>query len=288
VIFVVVSIWVLSKAHPGAASKPIPGAFLIMFGATFGYAAGWNPYAADYTRYLQPDAKRAAVGFWAALGVFWSCVLLETAGAAVVTAGKHAVEPASFTSLVPTWLGKLTLLGIVLGAICANALNMYSGSMSFMAMGVRLPTSTARALVALVLGVAGFFVALAFLNNTTGSYENFLLVISYWIAPWLGVVFVDRLLRRGTDSQLLMGDSRYANWAGPISMLVGGALAIWLFANQTDYVGVVPKHNGAFGDLAFEVGFVLAAVLYAVLFKLRRPVLGPPSVQRPDLMAASR
>lgn len=275
IIFVAVSIWVLAKAHPGAASKPIPGAFLVMIGATFGYAAGWNPYAADYTRYLQPDANPKAVGFWSAFGVFWSCALLETAGAAVVTAGQHAVDPSSFTNLVPTWLGKLTLLAIVLGAICANALNMYSGSISFMAMGVRLPTRAARAAVALVLGAVGFFVALSFLNNTTGAYENFLLVISYWVGPWLGVVLVDRLLRRGTDSQLLMGDARYANWAGPISMFVAGALAIWLFANQTDYVGVVPKHNGAFGDLAFEVGFVLAAALYAVLFKVMRPVLGP-------------
>ena len=60
------------------------GGFLLTVGATFGYAAGWNPYASDYTRYLppghQPDGPPAGA---AGLGVFVSCVLLETVGAGV-------------------------------------------------------------------------------------------------------------------------------------------------------------------------------------------------------------
>ena len=31
----------------------------------------------------------------------------------------------------------------------------------------------------------------------------------------------------------------------------------------------MPKHLAAFGDLTFEVGFVLAAVLYALFFRLQ-------------------
>src|SRR3954465_6034635 len=38
-----------SSAYTGGAGI---GGFLVIVGATFGYAAGWNPYAADYTRYL--------------------------------------------------------------------------------------------------------------------------------------------------------------------------------------------------------------------------------------------
>src|SRR6185369_9635558 len=44
----------------------VPGGWLITFGAAFGYAAGWNPYASDYTRYLPPDTNRRATGLWAA------------------------------------------------------------------------------------------------------------------------------------------------------------------------------------------------------------------------------
>jgi len=61
------------------------GGWMLLFTATFGYAAGWNPYAADYTRYLPPDTNRRMVGLWAALGVFVSCVVLEMAGAALAT-----------------------------------------------------------------------------------------------------------------------------------------------------------------------------------------------------------
>ena len=52
-------------------------------------------------------------------------------------------------------------------------------------------------------------------------------------------------------------------------MAIAMAVSICFFSNQTDYVGVVPKHVAAFGDLTFEVGFVLAALLYALFFQLQ-------------------
>jgi NCS1 nucleoside transporter family len=274
VIFVVSSIIVLTKAHPSAASSHVPGGFLIMLGATFGYACGWNPYAADYTRYLPSRSRPAHVGWAAALGVFLSCVLLETAGAAVFTAGKTAVNPSSFTDLVPTWLGKLTLAAIALGAVAANALNVYSGSLSFLAMGLPHRWKLVRAVIAVVFALVGLALAFGGLDNGGSSYEDFLLIISYWIGPWLGVVFVDRALRRGQDVEGLITDRRHTSWAGPLAMAIAGGLAIWLFSNQTDYVGPIASASPALGDLTFEVGFVLAALLYAVLHQVERARTG--------------
>jgi len=275
VVFVIASIVVFSKAHPTAAGGGGGiGGFLVMTGATFGYAAGWNPYAADYSRYLRPETPLLPIAIFAALGVFGSCVLLETVGAAVVTAGGDAVAPAAFTDLLPTWLGKLALLCIGLGAIAANAINVYSGSLSFMTLGIRIPTHLARASVAIVFGVIGFLVALGGLDNAGSDYENFLLVISYWIGPWLGVVLVDRVLRRGHTFQALLGDRTYTNWAGPIAMAVAGALSIWLFCDQTKYQGLIAKSHPGLGDLTFEVGFALAALLYAALVRVLKPALG--------------
>jgi NCS1 family nucleobase:cation symporter-1 len=45
-------------------------------------------------------------------------------------------------------------------------------------------------------------------------------------------------------------------------MLVGMGISIWLFSNQTEYVGVVPFHFGDVGDLTFEVGFVITGAVY--------------------------
>jgi purine-cytosine permease-like protein len=171
----------------------------------------------------------------------------------------------AFTGLMATPLADVTLLAICLGGISANALNIYSGAMSFVALGIRLPLALRRALVAVVFGVIGFIVALTGLHDAATKYNNFLLVIAYWIAPWLAVMFCDRLLRRNqTPDQIepLLFDRKYSNWAGPVAMLVGVVVSIILFSNQTEYIGVVPKHVGGAGDLTFEVGFVLTALIY--------------------------
>jgi NCS1 family nucleobase:cation symporter-1 len=273
VVFLIASIVIMSKAHTSGSSPGGIGGFLITFGAAFGYAAGWNPYASDYTRYLPPTTNTRATGLWAGLGVFVSCVVLEIvgAGAATITSiSKYGNNPtAGFTSHLATPLADVTLLAIAVGAICANALNVYSGSMSFLALGVRLPLHLRRAIVAIVFGVLGFFLALSGLHDAGQKYNNFLLVIAYWIGPWLGVFFADQLLRRGKRVDGLLFDRRHNPWAGVAAMAIAIAVSIWLFANQSDYVGLIPKHHPAFGDLTFEVGFALAAILYAVFFKLQ-------------------
>jgi NCS1 nucleoside transporter family len=268
IIFLIASAWTLSKAHPGATHQTIPGAFLIELGATFGYAVGWNPYASDYTRYFKPDADKKAIAFWAGLGLLLSCVLLETVGAAAGTiAGvvSNANPTAGWTGIFPTWLRDLTLLAIVIGGIAANALNIYSGAISFTAIGFKLPLAARRAIVALGFGAIGFFVGWAGLHNAGEDYNNFLLIIAYWIAPWLAVMFCDMYLRRRQDPaqiERLLFNRKYTNWAGPVAMLVGAGISIWLFSNQTKYIGLVPTHAPGTGDLTFEVGFVLTAVIY--------------------------
>jgi nucleobase:cation symporter-1, NCS1 family len=277
VIFAIAAGVIFSKAHFGAHISPIPGGtlggWLITFGAAFGYAAGWNPYASDYTRYLPKNTNRKAAGLWAGLGVFVSCLVLEVVGAAAATitdVAKYSGNPtAGFVSNMPTWVGDITLLAIALGAVCANALNVYSGSMSFLALGFKLPLTLRRAIVAIVFGVAGFFVALSGLSDAGTKYNNFLLVIAYWIGPWLGVFFADQFLRRGKNVAGFLFDRRHNPWAGVAAMAISMGVSIWLFANQTDYVGVLPQHHPAFGDLTFEVGFVLAALLYSVFYRLQ-------------------
>jgi len=263
VIFLIAAGVILSKAHPGATHHTMPGAFLLVFGASFGYAVGWNPYAADYTRYFRPDANKAAIAWWAGSGLFLSCALLEIVGAAVgtaVSANNALAGPSGMTSLLATPLADLTLVAIALGAVSANVLNIYSGALSFTAIGIKLPLSLRRAIVALGFGTIGFFLAWNGLSNVD-RYENFLLIIAYWIAPWLAVFFCDQLLRRNPDEALLFA-TRRTNWAGPVAMLVGMGISIWLFCNQTEYVGVVPTHIPSVGDLTFEVGFVITAVVY--------------------------
>jgi nucleobase:cation symporter-1, NCS1 family len=266
VIFLIASGVILSKAHPGAAHHTIPGGFILAFAASFGYAAGWNPYASDYTRYFKPSVSKAAIAWWAGLGLFLSCALLEIVGAAAATVVSASDALGSnptgaFTGLLATPLADLTLLAIALGAVAANVLNIYSGALSFVAAGVRLPLALRRAIVALGFGAIGFFLAWSGLHDAGTKYENFLLIIAYWIAPWLAVYFCDMLLRRNPDEALLFA-TRRTNWAGPVAMLIGMGISIWLFSNQTEYVGVVPTHYPGVGDITFIIGFVITAAVY--------------------------
>jgi NCS1 family nucleobase:cation symporter-1 len=278
VVFLIASFYIFDKAHLGAhagGGLPTTGAFLLEVGAAFGYAAGWNPYASDYTRYFKPDANPRSIALFAGLGIFLSCAFLEIVGAASATAVTKATGSPTdiFTSLMPTWIRDLTLLAIALGAISANVLNIYSGAMSFLAMGIKLPLSLRRAIVALLFGAVGLLVAWSGLHDSAQKYENFLLVIAYWIGPWLGVVFADRWLRRGTSIDAVLLDAERQGseeHVGVIAMIVGMAISVWLFANQSYLQGLISSHHPALGDITFEVGFVLAAVLYYLLYKLSR------------------
>jgi purine-cytosine permease-like protein len=169
-----------------------------------------------------------------------------------------------------TAVADITLIAIAFGAICANALNVYSGVMSFLSTGIRMPLKWRRAIVALGFGSIGFVVAGTGLHNAGSDYENFLLVIAYWIGPWLGVFFTDWVLRRGQRVDGFLFDRKHNPWAGAAAMLIGMAVSILLFSNQTEFVGFITRKHPGIGDLTFEVGFVLSAVLYWIFFSISR------------------
>lgn len=279
-VFLVTSVVILVKSHPSVATgaHAVPGAFLLTVGASFGYTAGWAPYASDYTRYLPRTTAKWKTAVWPGVGLFWSCMLLGVVGAASATlvAPKGASLTSAFIHSLPDWLGKLTLLAIALGGIAANAINIYSGTLSFVAMGIKLPASIRRATVAVVFGVAGTIVAWSGLHDSGDRYENFLLVITYWVGPWLAIVLLDGWLnpsRPDSVTREMLEDTSYRNWAGPVSMIIGTGVGILLFSNQTDFTGIIAKHHPQIGDIAFIAGFFITAALYAVLLKV--PGLSP-------------
>ncbi|MFD5590542.1 purine-cytosine permease family protein [Streptomyces griseorubiginosus] len=271
VIFLLAGVWTFKDAHlGGGGTGGGVGGFLLAFSAAWGYAAGWNPYAADYSRYLPRTANKARTILYPALGLFLSVSVVAVIGAASATivAPKDATPTAAFTGHLPGWLGDLVLIAIILGGVSANALNVYSGAISIASFGLNLPAWLSRSVLVVVSGVAGTAAAWASLSDAGAAYEAFLLVIAYWVAPWLGVVLVERLLRRRDADAVLsarLTDRTFTNWPGFAALLIGVAVSVPLFSNQEDYVGCVPKHWPSFGDITPVVGFALSAVLYAAL-----------------------
>ncbi len=279
VVFAVASVVIFGKAGATTGSGSV-GGFLLAVGTAFGYTAGWNPYAADYTRYLPKTASRRAIGLYAGSGLFLSTTILMLVGAASTTiAGPADDNPTTaFTGHLPGFLAAATLLAITLGAVAANVLNVYSGALAFLALGIKLPLAWRRAVVALAFGAVGFVLAWLGLADAGHAYENFLLVIAYWIGPWLGVLLADHRLRRGTGFGELLADRRHRNVAGFTAFLVGLVVSVGLFANQALYTAPIPKAVPGTGDLTFAAGFVLAAGTYLLL---RRQRTGVPSRRQP-------
>ncbi|WP_405471044.1 purine-cytosine permease family protein [Streptomyces canus] len=277
VIFLLAGVWTFKDAHLGGGGTGGGiGGFLLAFSAAWGYAAGWNPYASDYSRYLPRTANKARTVLYPALGLFLSVTVVAVIGAASATivAPKDATPTAAFTGHLPGWLGDLVLLAIILGAVSANALNVYSGAISIASFGLNLPAWLSRSVLVVVSGVAGTAAAWASLSDAGAAYEAFLLVIAYWVAPWLGVVLVERWLRARVpqeESAARLTDRSFTNWPGLAALLIGVAVSVPLFSNQEDYVGYVPEHWPSFGDITPVVGFAVSAVLYAALRGRFRP-----------------
>ncbi|MEN9748452.1 MAG: hypothetical protein RLZZ603_1144 [Actinomycetota bacterium] len=289
VVWIIVTFMILFGGHKAGyhATSFNIGGFTLAAGAAYGYTAGWTPFASDYTRYLPANTNKRSLGLAAGLGNFFSTTVLMSVGAvAFATIGIVDNPTKGFTDLLGNgYIASLTLLAIAIGSISANVLNVYSGAMSFLAMGFKLGFKTRRAIMVLLAGIIGGLVAYdAAVLDPKGlghSLEGFLLVVSYWVAPWVAIILVDKLLRKGQN----LGEialSAKENLAGPISFVVATVTSIYFFSNQYPTYVAPGAVSGIFadnfymangvkivtgGDATALFGFVIAAVLYFVLSK---------------------
>lgn len=251
------------------------GAFSVGVALAYGYTQGWTPFAADFTRYLPANSSPRAVGLAAGLGNFTATTLLMSVGA-IAWSGVvgEGLPTSAFTAVLPEWLAVLTLIGIAVGSVSANVLNIYSGTMSFIAAGVKLGFKTRRAIMVVLAGVIGGGLSyLAVEDNFRFMFELFLLTVGYWLAPWVAILVVDRILRKGQDIRpLIADDSKHENWIGPFTFVVTTAVAVFLFAKAemptVKFYGVFTGPGAENGDWTALAGGLSAAVIYYFLFKL--------------------
>ena len=280
VIFMVLGQPGIFNVAAGAGDGSFPWAgFTLTAGAAYGYTAGWTAFASDYTRYLPANTDKKALGWFAGLGNFLSTTLIMAVGVLafnVLGAGSVFGDnpTADFTKTLGGF-GGITLLAIVIGSISANVLNVYSGAMSFLAMGFKLGFKSRRAIMVALAGVVGGIIS--YLGVADGhvahQLENFLLVVSYWVAPWIAVVLTERILSKGKDAGARALAPK-SSWAGATAFVIATSFSIWGFASQVAYKGPIALaiHHITLPDgmivdtpdLAALVGFVLAAVLYSI------------------------
>ena len=282
VVWVIVIVVVLGQqgafdVAPAAAGAAFPWAgFTLTAGAAYGYTAGWTAFASDYTRYLPANTDKKSLGLAAGLGNFSATTLIM--GVGVIAFNALAGNPgdfwgienptAAFTAEFNPVFGSIVLLSIVIGSVSANILNVYSGAMSFLAMGFKFGFKTRRAIMVLLAGIAGGLLSYVGVLNGDVAHQldAFLLVVSYWVAPWIAVVLTERILSKGKNA----GERALApknSWAGAAAFVIATVFSIWGFAAQVLYTGPLAKDSGL-GDITAVVGFVLASVLFVLFSKL--------------------
>ena len=266
IIFVIMAVIGLPQAHFGLTSQLPPadhiGLFILMTTAVASYVFSWSPYASDYARYLPANTSKRAVFTAVFTGSFIGCVCLQVLGVAVATIGLK-LAPIDLVVKVMGSIWWVALLAVVLGTISANALNIYTGALSLLTLDVPIK----RWVSVIATGVLGAALALYGVNGLSGKYENFLLLISYWIGPWLAIVCVDFFLHPGQAARpgrdLRTSLKAAFVWPGLVAFLVGLAVSV-PFMNSVIYEGplAVLLHGS---DIAYYVGGIVAGVLYYVL-----------------------
>ncbi len=274
VMFVILTISILGQADTSLADG-FDGADKI--GAFIGYVAivasfvlAWSLYASDYSRYLPVDTDTRKV-FWYTFGGMaiasgWLEILgLLVAGAA--TGGESSDTIYKILGGSGNIVAALAMVAIAIGTIAVNAMNDYTGSLSLQAAGLRIPRVYSAAAVA-VLGFL-FTLFLQYNGDFAGNFINFILFISYWITPFVGVVLADWWLRdRKADATSIVDFARLPSGTVALVALIVGFVVGIPFQNSTlgynvggpfNYVTANYLHGA---DLAYYVGGIVAFLIY--------------------------
>ncbi len=275
VVFAAVTVVVLGKSASGMArvdgleGLDNLGAVVTYIAIVASFALAWALYASDYTRYLPVNASRSRIFWLTTLSLTIACGWLEILGLAVADQATDTSVDTINNLLGGGLIGGIAMVAIAIGTIAINAMNDYTGSLSLQAAGVNVK----RVYSAIVVAVLGFLFTI-YLNQGgfASKFENYLLFLAYWIAPWSAVLLVDWRLRGGKAD--VTGLTNFAKLPSGIlglaSLLIGFIVSLPFQASSVGFelmdaglpVNTISVNQLHGADLGFEVGFVVAALIY--------------------------
>lgn len=279
ILFLFISIRTVSDFMGGLIYSPAPvlptyAGFGITLAASFSYIMAWGPYASDYSRFVggKKEASRSFIYAFSggAIASFW----IEVLGMAVAIATSNSeTNPAS---ALATYMGRYFIFGMValfLGGIAANALNLYSNGLAlntaFPRTGRRVPIFLGTA-VAIALGIVGYFRFYDF-------YENFLLLLDYWITPWLGILIAHYFWLRPKIAGAEISSKKYS---GALAYSLAILISVPFMYPPAYFAGpIAVMLNGV--DISYYISFFLAVLLY-ILMNLGTASSGKRNLITPD------
>jgi NCS1 family nucleobase:cation symporter-1 len=224
--------------------------FLLAIAVAFSYQISYCPVGADYSRYLPENTSWQRVWLAAFLGSVIACIWLEILGALTATLGLQA-SPMDFFARLMGVFAVPALISVVLSNMPNNVVAVYSGGLAALAMGVPLKRWTA----ALVTGGIAALLIFYGSGQFADVYKNFLLLLSYWIAPWLGVILSDQFICRRDAAEGEHG------WSGMLAFVCGVAVSI-PFMSSALYTGPLAKFYLGGADISYFISMLVSGAVY--------------------------
>jgi NCS1 family nucleobase:cation symporter-1 len=248
------------------------GAFVAYVAIVASFVLAWSLYASDYSRYLPADASPSRIFWYTLLGASLASGWLEILGLLVATKATGGESSDTIFAVLGgsgNVIAMLAMVAIAVGTVAVNAMNDYTGSLSLQAAGIRVKRIYSAAIVA-VLGFL-FTLYLQQSKDVALNFTNFLLFISYWISPFVGVVLADWILRRRRADVSRLSDfgSLHPGTLALVALVVGFVVGIpfqnsslgYEWGGPFNYITANYLHGA---DLAYYVGGIVAAVIYWV------------------------
>lgn len=282
VVFAIVTIVAIVHFSTATALPNIPAVtagwttpgFLVQFSLAAGYNISYAVYVSDYTRYLPSNASAPKLISSVYAGAVLSAVWLMSLGA-ILASYLPSPDPIlairQVGNLVFPGFGTLTVLVSVLALVSIMGVNAYGAMLTGTSAvdGFRAvhPTVRLRVIGLVVVGVASLLIALVIPADYVDSFNNFVLLMLYFLVPWTAVNLVDFYwVRRGkyAIAEILKPDGIYRRWAwrGVVAYLIGFCAMIPFFST-TFYTGPVANMLGG-ADFSFVVGLAVSGGLYLV------------------------
>lgn len=247
--------------------------FLIEFSLAAGYNISYAVYVSDYSRYLPARSSAPRLIFFTYLGAAASAVWLMGLGGLLASRIPKVDAISSIKqvgdNLFPGF-GTIVVLISILALISIMGVNAY-GAMLTSVSGIDAftpirATVRPRVIGLVVVGLITVIVALAIPDDYLGSFNNFVLLMLYFLVPWTAVNLVDfYAVRHGryAITEIFNPKGIYGRWAwrGLVAYSVGFLAMIPFFSLPGLFTGPVANAIGG-ADISFAIGLVVAGGLY--------------------------
>jgi purine-cytosine permease-like protein len=239
----------------------------------------WGPFIGDYGRYIPERESEWATAGMGFLGIFGGCFIAELIGAYATAAFKNPATPFAlgFPDAAPLWVAILLMLTAGgLANIESAAMSVYNAALDVHALFWRL----SRAQLTFVMSAIGLVVAYVTLvaYNEITSIEAFVTIMLVTCTPWMVIMAIGHLMRRGRyytlDLQAFAIPGKkgvYWFWNG-INLRAfvawGAATAFGLLFSDTGslFTGPLATHVSNV-DISFMVSAGVGGILYYALVK---------------------